>query len=157
MNRSLSCILVLVLLFCFYACSSKVPLDRSGMQAKNVLAVLNDMSKFYETKNLSSFTSNISERYVDRESFSNSLASLFTKYEAIHFKIYHTKMLIVIQENGQIKVSCNWDAEWFTSGGTSQKGGGRVTFIFEQNTTKLLAIEGPNPFIPIERPIRPQT
>jgi len=155
MNRSLSYFFIITLLVFTVACSSKVPLDRSGNQTKNVLSVLNDMSRSYENKNLSSFISNVSDRYVDRDAFSNSLAALFSKCESIHFNIHYTKMLIIIQESGQIRISCNWDAEWFVRGGTSQKNGGRVTFVFEQGNFKLASIDGTNPFIPVERPVRP--
>ncbi|HUL00058.1 MAG TPA: hypothetical protein VLX29_04305 [Nitrospirota bacterium] len=155
MKRSISFLFILSLLFSAVACSSKVPLDRTGIQTKSILSVLNDISRSYENKNLSAFLSNVSDSYSDRDTFSNSLVALFAKCKAINFKIHYTKMLIVITEKGQIKVSCNWETEWLALDGTSQKNGGRVTFVFEQKNFKLASIDGASPFFPVNRPIRP--
>ena len=42
----------------------------------------------------------------------------------------------------------NWDSEWQTAGGSVQKNSGRSTFIFDPRETKLVSIDGKNPFIP---------
>ena len=150
MKRILSFFLVMICLHTVSACSSKKPLDPSAIKSKNVLSVLKDMTGFYEKKNLESFMSTVAEGYPKREMFSRSLTEVFSKYTAIHFNVQYSKILIMIQDRGWIKVSCNWDAKWLAPGGTSQKSGGRVTFAFDQGNFKLVAIEGKNPFIPME-------
>jgi len=154
MNRFLSAFLILMLLIAAAACSGKKTLERSAVQSKNVLSVLKDMTQAYETKNLDSFLSNISQDYPERNKFSQSLADVFARYESIRFNIQYTKMLIMIQDKGQIKVLSNWDAEWTTSTGITSKGGGRITLSFSPDTFKLVAIDGKNPFIPVENPVK---
>lgn len=150
MNRILSFFLTTLLLCTFSACSGKKPLEPAGLQGKNIISVLNDITRAYEKKELEAFMSNVSDGYKNREDLAQALSAVFTKYDSIRFNVQHAKMLILTQENGQTKASCNWDAEWLAPGGTSQKSGGRVTFVFDAKKFKLNAIEGKNPFIPAE-------
>ena len=150
MNRTLFLLVITSLLFFSAACSGKKPLEPAAIQGKNILSVLKDMSRFYEQKKLDSFMSDVSTNYGDREAFSNSLAAIFARYETIHFTVQYTKMLITVKEEGQTKVSFNWDAEWLAPGGASHKNGGRVTLVFDPGSFKLVAIDGKNPFIPVE-------
>jgi hypothetical protein len=150
MNRLLSFLLATMLMFSASACSGKKPLESAGLQGKNIISVLNDITRAYEKKDLDAFLSNVSDEYKDRDSLATSLATVFAKYDSIRFNIQHTKMVIMAQESGKSKTSCNWDAEWVAPGGTSQKSGGRVTLVFDSKKFKLLAIEGKNPFIPTE-------
>ena len=148
MRRALSFVLFFTVLFMVSACGEKKPPDPSAVKSKNVLSVLKDMAQSYEKKNLELFLSNVSETYPERAALSDALAAVFANYEAIHFNIQYTKMLILVENRGQIRVTYNWDAEWLTPKGTSQKGGSRVTFAFDPATFKLVAIDGKNPFIP---------
>jgi hypothetical protein len=150
MNRTLSLLVITMLVFFAAACSDKKPPDPAAIQGKNVLSVLRAMSQFYETKNLNAFMSDVSANYRDRAAFSSSIAAVFSKYQTIHFNIQYTKMLIMTKEGGQIRTSFNWDAEWLGAKGTSQKNGGRVTLVFEPGKFKLVAIDGKNPFVPVE-------
>jgi hypothetical protein len=154
MNRTLSLVMITAFLFTVSACGEKKPPDPSALKSKNVLSVLRDMAQSYEKKALDSFMSSVADGYPERESFSSALASIFANYEAIHFNIQYTKMNILVQDRGPIKVSCNWDAEWLASKGTSQKSGGRITFAFDPGNFKLVAIEGKNPFIPTESTVK---
>ena len=156
MNRVLSLVLISAFLFTVSACGEKKPPDPSAVKSKNVLSVLKDMTQSYEKKTLVSFMSNVSDGYPEKEAFSTTLASIFANYEAIHFNIQYTRMFILVQDRGQIKVTCNWDAEWLAAKGTSQKSGGRVTFAFDPGNFKLVAIEGNNPFIPTESTLKQQ-
>jgi hypothetical protein len=151
MSRMLSFLTILSLLLTSTACSAKKPLEPSALKSKNVLSVLKEMSASYEKKDLSAFLSDVSDGFRERETFAKSLTAVFAKYEAIHFNIQYTKMLIMIEEKGQIRAAFNWDAEWLAAGGAMQKNGGRVTFVFDPGNFKLLAIDGKNPFVPVEK------
>jgi hypothetical protein len=151
MSRMLSFLAILSLLLTSTACSAKKPLDSSALKSKNVLSVLREMNTSYEKKDLSAFLSDVSDGFRERETFAKSLTAVFAKYEAIHFNIQYTKMLIMIEEKGQIRAAFNWDAEWLAAGGAMQKNGGRVTFVFDPGNFKLLAIDGKNPFVPVEK------
>jgi hypothetical protein len=150
MNRALSLVVMATLLFTIFACSGKKPLESAGIQGKSILTILKDMGQSYAKKDLDSFLSDVSDDYKNREELSKSLAAVFAKYESIRFNIQYTKLFVVAKEGGQTKTSFNWDAEWLAPGGTSQKSGGRVTFVFDPKKFKLVAIDGKNPFIPVE-------
>jgi hypothetical protein len=154
MKRVLPYFIITALLFTAAACGEKKITDPSAIKSKNILSVLRDLSQSYEKKDLNAFMSNVADSYPEREAFSGALAGLFANYEAIHFSLQYTKMVIMVQDRGQIKVSCNWDAEWLAPKGTSQKSGGRVTYVFDPGSFKLVAIEGQNPFIPVESPVK---
>lgn len=148
MNRILSLLVLTALLFTASACSGKKPPEQTAVRSKNVLTVLRDMNRSYENKDLSAFMANVSPNYQARDTLSRSLATVFSKYESIHFNIQYSRMLIMIDEKGLAKASFNWDAEWLAIGGTTQKNGARVTLVFEAGTFKLLSIDGMNPFVP---------
>jgi hypothetical protein len=151
MIRVLSVLTILSLLLTSTACSSKKPLDASALKSKNVLSVLKEMSASYEKKDLRTFLSDVSDGFRDREAFAKSLNAVFSRYDTIRFNIQYTKMLIMIEEKGQIRTAFNWDAEWLAAGGALQKNGGRVTFVFDPGNFKLLSIDGKNPFVPAEK------
>jgi len=154
MNRALSFFILSAFLVTALACSEKKITDASAIKSQNILSILRDMSQSYEKKNLNAFMSNLADGYPERGRFSSTLAEIFANYEAIHFNIQFSKMFILIQDRGQIRVSCNWDAEWLAPKGTSQKSGGRVTFVFDPGNFKLVAIDGKNPFIPVESTVK---
>jgi hypothetical protein len=154
MNRALSLFILTVFLLTAAACGEKKITGPSAIKSKNILSVLRDLSQAYEKKNLDAFMSNVADGYPERGTFSSTLAALFMNYEAIHFNIQYSKIFILVQDRGQIKVSCNWDAEWLAPKGTSQKSGGRVTFAFDPGNFKLVSIDGKNPFIPVESPVK---
>ena len=148
MNRLLALLVIPALLFTTSACSGKKPPEQTAVKSKNVLAVIRNIGRAYEKKDLSPFMAEISPRFPEREPFSGSLAAVFSKNDTIHFNIQYAKMIIVIEDKGPIKASFNWDAEWLATGGTTQKNGGRVTLVFEPGSFKLLSIDGKNPFLP---------
>jgi hypothetical protein len=148
MKRLLFLLAISTLLFATSACSGKKLPDQSAVKGKNILAVLKNMQSAYEKKDLSSFLDNVAPGYQDREAFSKSLADVFSKNETIRFNIQYAKMLITIKEKGPITVACNWDGEWTAVGGTTQKNGGRVTLVFDPGSSKLMSIEGKDPFVP---------
>jgi hypothetical protein len=151
MSRILSLLTIAALLFTASACSSKKPLEQSAIRGKNVLSVLRELNASYEKKDHRAFMSDVSGGFRDREAFSKSLIAVFAKYDTIHLNIQFTKMLIMIEEKGQIRATFNWDAEWLAAGGATQKNGGRVTLVFEPGSFKLQSIDGKNPFVPAEK------
>ena len=106
------------------------------------------MIKSYEKKDLDSYLSEVASGFREREAYSKALAAVFSKYETIRFNIQYSKMIVMIEEQGTIKASFNWDAEWQGAGGMTQKDGGRVTLVFEPGDFKLISIDGKNPFLP---------
>ncbi len=148
MNRILFFLLVSSLLLNAAACGTKKPPEQSAIQGNKVISTLQDISRTYEKKDLSAFMAQIANSYKDREAFVKSLEPIFAKYETVRFTIQYTKMLITIEYKDMTKVSFNWDSEWQTAGGSVQKNSGRSTFVFDPRDTKLVSIDGKNPFIP---------
>ncbi len=154
MNRIASLLAITLLLFTTTACSGKKPPTQVGVKSGGVISTLRDLSHMFEKKNLPGFMNSVSDSYKDRQAFSASLASLFAKYENVRFTVQYTKMLIMIDEKWMTKAAFNWDSEWQTAGGSVQKNGGRVTFVFDPKDSKLVSIDGKNPFFPqtVEKP-----
>jgi len=149
MDRTLSCLIVSLLLLTGTACSgAKKPPGQSAIQGNKVLAALQDMSHAFEKKDLSAFMGRIANDYRDRQAFAVSIESVFAKYETVRFTVQYTKMIITVEERGMTKVAFNWDSELRTAGGSVQKNGGRSTFTFDPKEATLVSIDGKNPFIP---------
>ena len=147
MKQIVTLLTIAVLLVFSSACTGKKPLDQSGLQGKNVLSVLRDISAAYEKKDLPAFMDNVAPEYRDREAFSRTLTTVFSQNESIRFNVHYDKMLIMVEKKGPIKAMFNWDGEWFANEGTSRKDGGRVTLVFDPGSFKLSSIEGKNPFL----------
>lgn len=148
MNRIMSLLAITLLLFTTTACSGKKPPTQAAIKSSGVISTLRDLSHMFEKKNLPGFMNSVSDRYKDRQAFSASLEAVLAKYESVRFTVQYTKMLIMIDEKGMTKAAFNWDSEWQTAGGSAQKNGGRVTFVFDPKDSKLVSIDGKNPFIP---------
>jgi hypothetical protein len=153
MKRSASLIILLAFLVLLSNCGAKKPPEPAAVKSKNILSGIRDMDAAYEKKNFAAFFSAVSPDFHDRAGFEKSLKAVFAKYERITFNIQYAKMVIFVDQQGQMKTSFTWDAEW-TSGGTIVKDGGRVTMVFEPANYKLTAIDGKNPFLaqPSETP-----
>jgi len=147
MRRLVTLFFSIVFLMASFACSSKKLPEQTAVKSKNILTSLREMTRAYENKDLDTFLSGISDQYRDRDAFAKSLTGVFAKYENIHFNIQYTRMIILIEQNGQIAATFTWDAEWQTAGGASVKDGSRVTLIFDPKNNKLLSIDGKNPFL----------
>jgi hypothetical protein len=147
MRRLVALFFSIVFLMASFACSSKKLPAQTAVKSKNILTSLREMTRAYENKDLDTFLSGISDQYPDRDALVKSLTGVFAKYETIHFNIQYTRMIILIEQNGQIAATFTWDAEWQTAGGASVKDGARVTLIFEPKNNKLISIEGKNPFL----------
>jgi hypothetical protein len=150
MNRILSLIIAVLMLFSAVACSKKTPPTQAALQAQGALLTLRDLTGAYEKKQLSSFMDKVSKDYPDRQAFSQSVAGIFTKYDTIRFTVQYTKMVVMIDEKANMKMKFNWDGEWQTAGGRIVKDGGGVSFVFDPKGARLLSLEGKNPFIPQE-------
>jgi hypothetical protein len=148
MTRMLSLLALTALLFVAPACSEKKVPDQAAIKTKNVLTTLRDLGAAYEHKDLSSFMANVAPVYPGREAFSKSLGIVFSKNQTIRFNIQYSKMLITVEEKGNIRTTFNWDGEWHAVEGTTQKNGGQITLVFEPRDFKLLSIDGKDPFVP---------
>jgi hypothetical protein len=148
MNRILTVLTVTVFLLTTSACSEKKPPTHAAIKGSSVLSVLQDISHMYEKKSLPGFMNSVSDNFKDRQAFSASLASVFAKYETVRFTVQYTKMIILVDDKGATRVDFNWDSEWKTAGGSVQKDGGRVTFVLDPKDSKLVSVEGKNPFVP---------
>jgi hypothetical protein len=148
MSRIVSLFAVITLLFLSTACSGKKPPTQAAIKSNGVISTLGDLSHMFEKKNLPGFMNSVSDDYKDRQAFSSSLEAVFNKYETVRFTVQYTKMIIMIDEKGITRAAFNWDSEWQTAGGSVQKNGGRVTFVFNPKDSKLVSIDGKNPFIP---------
>ena len=157
MRRILFILLLLAFLLTVAACGgAKKPPDQSALQGNKVILALQDMSRAYGKKDLSAFMGQIAGSYKDRQAFVTSLESTFDKYETVRFTIQYTKMLITVEYKDVTKAAFNWDSEWQTAGGNVQKNSGRSTFVFDPRETRLVFIDGKNPFIPqpAETPVK---
>ncbi len=150
MNRILSLIIAILMLLSSAACSKKTPPTQAAIQTHDALSSLRDLTAAYEKKQLGSFMDKVSKDYPSRQTFSQSIAGIFTKYDTIRFTVQYTKMFVMIEEKAKIKMTSNWDGEWQTAGGKVVKDGGRVSFVFDPKGAWLLSIDGKNPFIPQE-------
>jgi hypothetical protein len=72
--------------------------------------------------------------------------------ETIRLKLHDNKMMVLVQNKGNIKATFTWEGEWKTTGGKIVKDGARVTLVVDPGTYKLLGIDGKNMFIPSENP-----
>ncbi len=148
MNRLILLFFVSLLVVSSSACSEKKPPTDTAIKGHSVVAALEDMSHMYEMKNLPGFMNLVSENFKDRQTFASSIQVVFAKYETVRFTVQFTKMLIVIDNLGAPRADLNWDSEWQTEGGSILKNSGRGTFVFDSRDSKLVSIEGKNPFLP---------
>jgi hypothetical protein len=154
MSRIVFILLLSSVLLSGAACSSKKPPEKSAILGNKVILTLQDMSRAYEKKDLSAFMGQIANSYKNRQAFMESIESVFAKYETVRFTIQYTRMLITVEYKDTTKAAFNWDSEWQTAGGSVQKNSGRSTFVFDPRETRLVSIDGKNPFVlqPAEAP-----
>ena len=152
MKRLFTFISVVCVMSVLFSCG-KTPLGPVGLQGENVLAAVRDLAKAYERRDLDTFMEKVSTTYPDREAFQTSVEKVFATYQSISFKLYYNKMLVMIQDKGNIKATFTWEGEWRSSGGKIVKDGARVTLVLDPGAYKLLAIEGKNPYLPSDKPI----
>lgn len=129
-----------------------VPLGKAGLQGESTLSAIRDLTGAYERRDIEAFMEKVASAYPEREVFRTSVEKLFATYQKIHFKLHFTKILVMIQEKGNIKATFTWEGEWQTAGGKIVKDGARVTLVFEPTTHKLLGIDGKNMFLPSDAP-----
>jgi hypothetical protein len=149
-RKPLLILLALSVLLPITACSKKPP-QVVTRQAGSSLETLRDMTTAYEKKDLGGFLDAVSVDFPEREALSNAVTGAFKKYATIRFTVQYTKMLIMIDDKGRVKLAFTWDGEWQTAGGRIMKDGGRVTFALDPKGTRITAIEGRNPFVPTEK------
>lgn len=151
MNRPFTAVIVLILALILSSCST-VPLGKAGLQGESTLAAVRDLTGAYEKREFDAFMDKISTAYPDREGFGKSVEKVFSTYQTIRFKLHFTKILVMVQDKGNIKATFTWEGEWRTTGGKIVKDGARITLVFDPGTYKLLAVDGKNMFIPSDSP-----
>jgi hypothetical protein len=151
MNRPFTAVIVLILALILSSCST-VPLGKAGIQGESTLAAVRDLTGAYERRELEAFMEKVAPAYPEREAFRTSVEKIFSTYQTIRFKLHFTKILVMVQDKGNIKATFTWEGEWQTTGGKIVKDGARVTLILDPGTYKLLSIDGKNMFIPSDSP-----
>jgi hypothetical protein len=148
MNRILTALTITALLLTAASCSEKKPPTQTALKGSGVIGTLRDLGHMFEKKNLPGFMNSVADTFKDRQAFSAALGSVFAKYETVRFTVQYTNMIIMVDDKGTARADFNWDSEWQTAGGSVQKDGGRVTFTFDPKESKLVSIDGKNPFVP---------
>ena len=152
MKRSFAAVITLLLALMISSCST-VPLGKAGIQGESTLAAIRDLTGAYERHDLDAFMEKVATAYPERDAFRTSVEKVLSTYQTIRFKLHFTKVLVMVQEKGNIKATFTWEGEWRTTGGKIVKDGARVTLVFDPGTYKLLAIDGTNMFIPSDSPV----
>ena len=151
MKRSFAAAITLFLVFLISSCST-VPLGKAGLQGEGTLGAIRDLTGAYERRDLDAFMEKVAPAYPEREAFRTSVEKVFSAYQTIRFKLHFTKILVMVQDKGNIKATFTWEGEWQTTGGKIVKDGARVTLVLDPGTYKLLGIDGKNLFIPSDSP-----
>jgi hypothetical protein len=151
MHRSRTGIIALTLAVMAAACAT-TPLGKAGLQGEHTLAAVRDLTASYEQRNVDAFMDKVSTAYPEREELRRSVERIFSLYQTIRFKVHYTKMVVLVQDKGNIKATFTWEGEWSTSGGKIVKDGARVTLVLDPGVYKLLGIEGKNPYVPSDNP-----
>ncbi len=148
-RKQLLVLIAIINLLVLASCASTPP-KQAAIQGEGALAAVRDLQKAYEKRDIDAFMDLVSSAYPGREAFRKDLEKTFAAYQTIQFSIQDTRMLVMVQYQGTIKTVFPWTAEWRSSGGKIVKDGGRVTLVHDPGTYKLLAVEGKNPYIPVE-------
>lgn len=148
-RNALLVLIAVITLMAVASCASNPP-KQAGLQGESALAAVRDLTKAYEKRDLEAFMNMVSASYPDREGFQKSLHQVFSTYQTIRFAVQETRMLVAIQYKGNLSTVFTWAGEWRTAGGKIVKDGSRVTLVFDPAAYKLLAIEGKNPYLPVE-------
>ena len=151
MHRLRTGIIALTLTIMATACAT-TPLGKAGLKGEQTIAAVRDLTSSYEQRNIGAFMDKVSTAYPEREELRRSVERIFSLYQTIRFKVNYTKMVILVQEKGNVKVTFTWEGEWSTSGGKIVKDGARVTLVLDPGVYKLLGIEGKDPFVPSDNP-----
>jgi hypothetical protein len=154
MKRSFTAVIALFLALMISSCG-KVALGPVGLQSEKILSAVRELKGAYERRDIDNFMDKVSTAYPDREGFKRKVETIFSTYQNIRLKLHDNKMIVLIQDKGNIKATFTWEGEWKTSGGRIVKDGARVTLVLDPGVYKLLNIEGTNMFVPSEGPLVP--
>ncbi len=128
-------------------CASTPPKPASQV-GESALTALKDLQTSYQKKDLDAFMERVSVANPDYATLAETVSLVFSKYSTLRVTFQYTRMLIMVEDRGKIRVVLTWDGEWQTEGGKIVKDGGRSTLVLDPATYKLAAIEGKNPFVP---------
>jgi hypothetical protein len=145
--------IVLVVPLLFILSCGKEPLKQAGMQGESTLSTVRDLTSAYERRDIEAFMDKVSSAFPDREEFRKSVESVFGTYQTIIQKVQFSRIMITVQDKGNIRATFTWESEWRTMGGKIVKDGARSTLVLDKGTFKLLSIEGKDPYVPAEMPM----
>lgn len=148
-RNALHVLIAVITLMTIASCASNPP-KQAALQGEGALTTVRDLKKAYEKRDIEAFMDLVATAYPGRDGFRRSVEKTFATYQSIQFTIQDTRMLVMVQYQGNVKTVFTWAAEWRTTGGKIVKDGGRVTLVHDPSSYKLLAIEGKNPYIPTE-------
>ncbi|MDH4163463.1 MAG: hypothetical protein OEW15_12345 [Nitrospirota bacterium] len=148
-RKQLLVLIAVISLFVTASCASNPP-KQAAILGEGALTAVRDLTKAYEKRDIEAFMDRIASAYPDRDKFRGSVEKTFAVYQTIQFTVQDTRMLVMVQYQGNVKTVFTWSAEWQTSGGKILKDGGRVTVVHDPSTYKVLAVEGKNPYVPTE-------
>jgi hypothetical protein len=151
MNRILVIILLPIALV--LASCAREPLKQAGLQGEGTLGAVRGLTGAYEHRDLEGFMERLSPSFPERNAFRHDIENVFAAYQNIRFTVQTRKMLFTVEHKGNIRATFTWEGEWRTTGGRIVKDGGRVTFVLDAGTYKLLAIDGKVPFVPTTAPV----
>ncbi len=154
MKRPLAIIATALLLIGSSSCGGKKPPEPEALLGKKIITAIHELAQAYEKKDVGNFMGRIAKTFPDRNPLEQTLKGVFSKYDTIHFSFHDTKMLVMVQDRGNISAAVNWDGEWRSSAGDFVKDGGRITLLLEPGTLLFVGIEGKNPFIPQVTPMK---
>lgn len=138
----------LILLSC-----AKEPLKQAGLQGESTLGAVRELASAYERRDLEAFMDRVASGFPQRDALRGTVENVFAAYQNIRFTVQYRKMLVAVQHKGNISATFTWAAEWSTGSGKVVNDGGRVTFVMDPGTYKLLDIEGKTPFLPAAAPV----
>jgi hypothetical protein len=151
MKHSFTAVIAIFIALMISSCAT-APLGKTGLQGEATLAAIRNLTSAYEQRDLEVFMDKVSSAYPDREALEKSVKKIFSTYQTIRFKLHFNKILVFVQDKGNIKATFTWEGEWKTTGGRIVKDGARVSLVFDPGTFKLVGIDGKNMFIPSEGP-----
>ena len=152
MKRSFAAGITLILALAISSCAT-APIGKAGLQAEGTLTAIRDLTGTYEKRDIDTFMEKVALAYPERDAFRKSVEKIFATYQTIRFKLHFTKILVYVQDKGNIKAVFTWEGEWQTTGGKIVKDGARVTLVLDPGTYKLVGIDGKNMFIPSDAPV----
>lgn len=152
MRRINAALSILCVLFLFASCGGgKAPAPPEALSGGTVLKALENLERSYSRRDVNDVLAGISPRFADREGLVTALKTVFARYDSAVLRFQRPKMLVVVPDRGDLKVTVTWEGEWRTAGGDRLKDGGRVTLLLDPASVQLTGIDGRSFFVPVQK------